>query len=118
MAMLDELKNLGVDVDKALTTLAGKTSLYERLVMKFYTMLNEYAISPDFDNHDYNEMIEKTHALKGAAGNLSITPLYNAYTEIVDLLRQDRPEEAKEVLREILPLQEDIMQCIKKNMLD
>lgn len=56
-------------------------------------------MSPDFDGNDYKDMIEKAHAIKGAAGNLSITPVYEAYTEIVNLLRADQPAQAREALR-------------------
>lgn len=56
-------------------------------------------MSPDFDGNDYKDMIEKAHAIKGEAGNLSITPVYEAYTEIVNLLRADQPAQAREVLR-------------------
>ena len=69
----------------------------------------------DFDGTDYNEVIEKTHALKGVAGNLSITPLYEAYTKIVDLLRAGKPEEARPVLAQILPVQEEIVACIERH---
>lgn len=116
MVFLDELKEFGVDVDTALERLGGKTSFYEKLLGKFYNMLKEYEISPDFDNGDCKGMIEKTHAIKGVAGNLAMTPLYNAYTEIVELLREEKPEQAKERIQNILPLQAEIMQCIEKHM--
>lgn len=59
-------------------------------------------------------MIESAHAIKGATGNLSLTPLYKAYTDIVDLLRQDKPEEARKVLLDILPVQAQIIEVINK----
>ena len=59
-------------------------------------------------------MKERAHAIKGTSGNLSITPVYEAYSEIMDLLRSDRPDEAKELLKKILPIQEEIVSCIEK----
>lgn len=101
MALLDELKALDVNVDEGLERMMGNSSLYERMLVKFVKVMNDLEVSPDFDNNDYAEIIEKTHTIKGASGNLSVTPVYEAYTEIVNLLRSDKPEEAKEILRNI-----------------
>ena len=60
--------------------------------------------------------MEKAHAIKGTAGNLSITPVYAAYTTITDMLRAGKPEEARAALTEILPVQKQIIECIGKNM--
>lgn len=113
MALLDELKALDVNVDEGLERMMGNSSLYERMLVKFVKVMNDLEVSPDFDNNDYAEIIEKTHTIKGASGNLSVTPVYEAYTEIVNLLRSDKPEEAKEILRNILPVQKEILLVLK-----
>lgn len=77
-------------------------------------MLAKSSVDPDFDCNDYGEVIELAHAIKGATGNLSLTPLFQAYDEIVALLRADQPQQAKEVLQQILPVQEKIVACIEK----
>ena len=61
-------------------------------------------------------MKEKAHALRGTSGNLSITPVYEAYTEIMNLLRAGRPDEAKQLIAKIIPVQEQIVSCIEKYM--
>lgn len=114
MSLFEELKTLGVNVDEAMERLMGSVSLYERMLGKFVDMINNADISPDFDENDYAEIIEKTHAIKGASGNLSITPIYEAYTKIVDLLRKEQPALAKEVLKDVLPIQTKILNCIEK----
>lgn len=114
MGLLEDLTNLGVNVDEALKRFMGNASLYEKMLGTLPKMIEGSPVSPDFDSNDYTDVIEKTHALKGTTGNLSITPLYEAYTEIVSLLRSDKPEEAREILVKILPVQEEIIDCIKK----
>lgn len=115
MALIEELKTYGVNVEEALDRMMGNTALYEKMLGRFVDMAETSAVTPDFDNNDYQEIIEKAHALKGATGNLSLTPLYEAYTEIVSLLRKDDPEQAKKILTDILPVQKDILDCIQKN---
>ena len=65
---------------------------------------------------DYTEALEKAHSIKGTAGNLSLTPIYESYSEILNLLRTDKPAEAKAVLAKVLPVQQEIISCIENNM--
>lgn len=92
----------------------GNASLYERMLGTFVKMMESTKVSPDFDSTDYADVIEKTHSIKGTSGNLSITPIYEAYSEIVRLLRAEQPEAAREVLKKILPIQDEIIKCIEK----
>lgn len=116
MSLFDELKALGVDVDGGLKRINGNENLYKRLLGTFVKTIKAHNVAVDFDCNAYAEEIEKAHAIKGTAGNLSITPIYESYTEIVNLLRADQPNEAKLILEKILPVQEEILQCIEKYM--
>ncbi|MDE6627528.1 MAG: hypothetical protein K2K56_14330 [Lachnospiraceae bacterium] len=116
MSLFDELRELGVDIDDGLKRLGGNESLYNRLLGSFVKTMKEQIVEPDFDCTDYTGTTERAHTIKGIAGNLSITPVYEAYTDIVNLLRGGKPEEAKKILVDIIPVQETIMQCIEKHM--
>ena len=115
MDLLEELKELGVNVEEGLTRLNRNEALYKKLLGTFTGLMENYYVGVDFDDQDCKEVTEKAHAIKGAAGNLSITPIYDAYTEIVNLLRAGKPQEAKKALKKILPLQEGIVRCIEKH---
>lgn len=115
MSLLEELKGLGVNIEEGMDRLMGNAALYERMLGTFVKMMQESGVQPDFDNTDYAEITEKAHAIKGASGNLSITPVYEAYSEIVRLLREDKPEQAKEILKNVLPIQDEIIQCINRH---
>lgn len=114
MSLLEELEVLGVDTDEALARVNGNVSLYERLLVKLGGVIKASPVVMDFDGTDYADIIEAAHAIKGSTGNLSVTPLYEAYSQIVSLLRAGRPEQAREVLKKILPLQTEIVNCIEK----
>lgn len=117
MSLLEELGTLGVNIEEGTKRLMGNVSLYERMMGTFHKMMMDSKIQPeDFDCEDCTELIEKTHAIKGASGNLSVTPVYEAYSEIVKLLRQDEPAQAKEVFVKLQPVQEEIIACIEKHM--
>nr|WP_289766279.1 Hpt domain-containing protein [uncultured Acetatifactor sp.] len=116
MNLLEELRALGVDVDDGLKRLMGNEKLYRRLLGSFVKMIGTQAVDPDFDENDYTEALEKAHSIKGTAGNLSLTPIYESYSEILNLLRSGKPAEAKAVLAKILPIQQEIISCIENNM--
>ena len=114
MGLFEELKVLGVNTDEALARMNGNSSLYERMLVKFLEMMKNSCVQPDFDCNDYADITEAAHAIKGTSGNLSITPIYEAYSEIVRLLRDSQPEQAKAVLEKIIPVQMNIMNCIER----
>lgn len=114
MDLLEELESLGVNVNEGVERLMGNKALYTKMLGMFAKMMRTSAVNPDFNSDNCNDMIETTHAIKGAAGNLSITPVYEAYSEIVSLLRAHKPEQAKEKIKKILPLQTEIVNCIEK----
>lgn len=116
MDLFEELKALGVNIDEGLKRLNGNEKLYTRLLGSFIKSVRENAVAVDFDDNDLTVIIDKTHAIKGTSGNMSITPVYKAYTEIVDLLRAGDPEEARKILKGVLPIQEEIIACIEKHM--
>ncbi|MCX4268616.1 MAG: Hpt domain-containing protein [Lachnospiraceae bacterium] len=115
MDVLEELKELGVDIEDGLKRLNKNEALYKRLLGTFVKTMKAKTIAPDFDASNCTEAIEIAHAIKGTAGNLSITPVYEAYSEIVNLLRTGQPEKAREILIEIIPTQNKIIQCIEKH---
>lgn len=114
MDLLEELKALGVNVDEGLERLMGNASLYERMLVKFLELMDKSPVNPHFDCNNYEDVIEIAHAVKSSAGNLSITPIYEAYAEVVRLLREAQPERAKEILKNVQPVQTDILNCIEK----
>lgn len=114
MNMLQELRTLGVDTEEAIDRMNGKVSLYERMLTKFAGMMKASSVGKDFDSKDYDSAVEAAHIIKGVSGNLSITPVYEAYTEIVRLLRADMPEQAEQVFEKVMPIQTDIIMCIEK----
>lgn len=115
MNMMQELKALGVNTDEGILRMNGNVSLYERMLFKFADMMKNLSVLLDFDCDNYDEIIDVAHTIKGTSGNLSVTPVYDAYSEIVRLLRAGEPEQAKKILEQVLPVQADILKCIEKN---
>ncbi len=114
MSMLEELEKLDVNVDEAMQRFMNKAELYERMLKKLPNMMNGTQVMEAIESGNIDGAIETAHTLKGVLGNLSITPLYKAYTEIVALLRKNELDEAKKILEESFPVEEKVVACIEK----
>lgn len=95
MSMVDELKELGANVDEAMQRFMNNAALYEKMLKKLPNMMKGKQVMEAIETGNIDGAIEIAHTLKGVLGNLSITPLYEAYTDIVALLRQNDMEKAK-----------------------
>lgn len=114
MGMVDELKELGANVDEAMQRFMNNAALYEKMLKKLPKMLDGAQVIAAIDQGKIDSAIETAHTLKGVLGNLSITPLYESYTEIVTLLRKGDPEKAKSILEESIPIEKKVAACIEK----
>ena len=115
MDYIDELKALGVNVDDALSRFMGNSALYVRMLGKLPKAVNDAPVMVCFEENRLDDAVANAHTLKGVMGNLSVTPLYEGYTKIVNYLRAGQPEPAKAELERILPIQKQIIDCIEKN---
>ncbi len=114
MSMVDELKELGANVDEAMQRFMNNAALYEKMLKKLPNMMKGTQVMEAIEAGNIDGAIETAHTLKGVLGNLSITPLYEAYTDIVALLRQNDTEKAKSVLEGSFPVEEKVVACIEK----
>ena len=116
MDYFDELKSLGVDVDEGKERVMGDADLYTMMLDMFVTAIDTTPIQPeDFDAPALDDLIAKVHTLKGTTGNLSIQPLFTRYTKSLGLLREGKAAEAKATYLELLPFQEQILECIRRH---
>ncbi len=114
MDLFDELKEYGVNVEEGIQRVMGNAGLYRTMLFKLLKLLEDFWPERDFGDGSDPDIIERVHIIKGAAGNLSAQPIYDAYAKALTLLRTGERETAKAVLLEIQPVQQKIMECIAK----
>ncbi len=78
MLTVEQLRNYGANVDEALKRCMNNEGFYLRLVKK--AMQDPYCdqLKEAIEAKDFDRAFELAHALKGVAGNLSLTPLYKS----------------------------------------
>lgn len=96
------LRSAGIDYDGALARFVGKCAIYEKYLAKFLEDEHAKDAAAAFEKGDYSEMLEQTHALKGVAGTLGMTALYEVSSDIVKDLRENKKENLQEKLTKLL----------------
>ncbi|MDE5898506.1 MAG: hypothetical protein K2H09_04500 [Treponemataceae bacterium] len=114
MDLLEELLAEGADIAEGLRRLGGKADFYTKMLLRVPTLIAERPVTAAMMRDNPALAVENAHAVKGVAGNLSITPLYESYSKIVALLREGDSGAASAVLEGILPVQERILSIIEK----
>ncbi len=87
MLTVDALKEFGANVDEGLARCMNNEALYLRLAGTVVDEKNFDRLKDALSANNLDEAFEAAHALKGALGNLAITPVYDKVVEITELLR-------------------------------
>ena len=88
----EALKRNGIDYDEAMERFGGNAALYERLALKFLDDAHFAALEQALADGDVDTAVREAHTLKGVAGNLSFTALYEAASKNAALREGDLAE--------------------------
>ena len=102
MLTTDALRNAGANVDEGLHRCMDNESFYLRMVGMALTDGGYEALGKALESGDLQAAFEQAHKLKGALGNLSLTPLYQPTSEWTELLRNKTPGDYQALYQEIL----------------
>jgi len=108
MLTIDTLSAYGADVKTGLARCMGMTDFYLRLVNKELSDVNFSLLEEAMNKGDAKAAFEAGHALKGAAGNLALTPIYEPVCELTEKLRN----------AEAIPDTGDLLEKIMKALTD
>ena len=84
---LEQLKEYGADVQSGMNRCMNNEAFYLRLVQMEMGDASFDKLRAALDDGDMKAAFEAAHALKGAVGNLALTPIYEPVCQITELLR-------------------------------
>ena len=87
MITIDELRALGADVESGLSRCVGNEDLYLKLVGMGLGDAKFEELGAALNAGNLDRGFESCHALKGVIGNLALTPLYDALSDMTEKLR-------------------------------
>ena len=90
--LTERLRTAGADMDGAMNRLMNDEALYATCFNYFMEDPSFAALGEALRTKDYTAAFEASHALKGVAGNLGLTQLYQLSSQLVEPLRHGQPE--------------------------
>lgn len=83
-----------LDTDFALKQVGGDQVLLENMFKRFIQQYGQAHTDTQalMASHNWQDARQLVHSIKGVAGNLGMTPLYQAATDLEQLLKQGDPE--------------------------
>lgn len=97
---IELLRECGIDYHDAMERFCGNEALYERLALKFLDDPHFAALDQALSNEDAQSAYHAAHSLKGVAGNLSLTRLYQESCRLCDALHANDLDTACRIMPE------------------
>lgn len=107
------LRQAGIDYDAAMARFVGKRAIYEKYLVKFLEDTHAMEAVTAYEQNNFEEVLEQTHALKGVAGTLGMTSLYEISADIVKDLRGQMHGDLSIKLERMMEEQQRLSQVIK-----
>ena len=108
---LDALRAFGANTAEGMARCLNDEPFYLEMVAMALADKNFDALRSAMDAGDARAAFTAVHALKGAVGNVALTPIYEPLYELTELLRgKDEPVDGADVLMEqIMTLREQAL---------
>jgi HPt (histidine-containing phosphotransfer) domain-containing protein len=114
---VSKLTEAGVDVASALSRMLNKEEMYKKFLRKFRDDTNIFSLKEVIDgNENFSSEVSEqifhyAHTVKGVAGNLGLTKVYNESSYICELTRTGIAD-AADIKAHMVTLMEDYYQLI------
>ena len=104
MITIEELRSAGADVETGLSRCLGKEDLYIKLIGMGLGDAKFEELGSALGAGDLARAFELCHALKGVIGNLAITPLYQALSDMTEKLRAQEAADYSSLYSELMTI--------------
>lgn len=113
MIKRENLEAAGVDYEGALARFMGNEGLLARFLKKFLNDPNFLDLQGALDRGDAEGAFRAAHTLKGVAGNLSLSELYDKASKISEALRGGDLESAKGLMPDVQAAYQKIIDVLQ-----
>lgn len=110
----DYLISLGIDYDDGLKRFVGNKDLYEKFLLSFKDDTSYSDLIKALKKENASDAFQAAHTLKGLAGNLSMTSLYQAVSTLVEELRAGNLSNVENSLPPVTEEYEKLVEGLKK----
>ena len=109
MLTIDRLQSFGADTNDGLSRCLNNEEMYLRLVDMALHDANFDRLASAVEADDRKAAFEAVHAIKGTMANLSLTPLFQAASEMTELLRAEQDADYPALLSQLLQKRAELL---------
>ena len=113
--LFTSLAELGVDTDGTISRFVGNEDIYAKFLTGYIAEERMPDIYKALAEKNTDELIMKTHKLKGVSGNLGMTEIYDLAEEAISLLRSGTYDGVEELLKRTEAVYIKICDAIRQN---
>lgn len=112
---LNELKDIiDIDIQGSLARFGNMESFYIKFLKKFIDDKSFINLKEALENNDIDKVGVEAHTLKGVAGNLGLTKVYQYSVEIMRLTKEGTIEEIKDLASKLEEEMQLVIEALKK----
>lgn len=109
MITIESLKAFGANTEEGLARCMGNQALYLKLVGVMLADKNFDKLRSAIESGNLGEAFEAAHALKGALGNLALTPLFEKAASLTELLRNRAEADYRGLVSDLLASRDSLL---------
>lgn len=110
------LQELSSHIDIDIAGSLARFSNYEPMYVKYLKRFNTEPTYDDFvaavNSADFGKLEVTAHTMKGIAGNLGLTALFNDFNDIVGAVRSGKNDDALSISRNVFSKVDDVRKAI------
>lgn len=107
------LASHNVDVEQTINRFSGNEDLFEKHLFRLPSDPTYIQLQEAVANNDAGKSMEAVHTLKGVSGNLGITPLFKATSDMVAAIRNSSTEPLSVLFEPVQKAYDDIVAVLK-----
>lgn len=111
--LLERLSAWGVNLAEVRARFLGDDALYIECLQSFRSDSCFAELDKALQDKDYMQAFDCAHTLKGVAGNLGLTPLYQATSDFVECLRHKEYDKLEISYGEIIAAKNKFITLVK-----
>ena len=113
--LFTSLAELGVDTEGTISRFVGNEDLYAKFLAGYITEKRMPDIYSALAEKNTDELIMRTHKLKGVSGNLGMTEIYELTEDAITRLRNGSYDGVEDILKRTEVIYDKICAAIEQN---
>lgn len=98
MNLQETCEKMNVNYKETLERFCGNETIYKKFLKRFLEDSTYLNLEQAWEKHDYEEIEKNAHTLKGVAGNLGLTNLFNSSNNLFQTIKKREYKDIERII--------------------